>query len=284
MAKNKITDFQLRTDVSSDCNFVTDDGIQTYRVTAEQIKEFVLALNSIESTMLQDLIVTTQKIAAGAVTDAKTNFTPPTVQRFKSGSGTYTTPAGVKYIVVEMVGGGGGGGGGNNNTQGTNGQNTTFGSSLLVAGGGGGNACGSVSSVTNAGGTVSISAPAVELHAMEGMRGSLGNVQAGYGPGGDGGSSFFGGRGAGGSQASGGTAAIANSGSGGGGGGINSASAANSGHGGSAGGYLKALITSPSATYSYSVGANGLGASGVGVGMAGANGAIGLIVVTEYYQ
>lgn len=36
----------------------------------------------------------------------------PTVTTYTSGSGTYTTPAGVKYIVVELVGGGGGGGGG----------------------------------------------------------------------------------------------------------------------------------------------------------------------------
>lgn len=40
----------------------------------------------------------------------------PTVQKFLSGSGTYTTPTSPAplYLVVEMVGGGGGGGGGGN--------------------------------------------------------------------------------------------------------------------------------------------------------------------------
>ena len=37
--------------------------------------------------------------------------THPTVTRLLSGSGTYTTPSGCKYIKVKMVGGGGGGGG-----------------------------------------------------------------------------------------------------------------------------------------------------------------------------
>ena len=35
-----------------------------------------------------------------------TSFTAPTVQKFTSGTGTYTTPANVKYIRVRMVGGG----------------------------------------------------------------------------------------------------------------------------------------------------------------------------------
>ena len=36
---------------------------------------------------------------------------PATAQRFTSGSGTYTPPAGISWIKVRMVGGGGGGGG-----------------------------------------------------------------------------------------------------------------------------------------------------------------------------
>ena len=66
--------------------------------------------------------------------------TVPTQQIFTSGSGTYTTPAGVKWIRVRMVGGGGGAygalaGGGNGNA-GAVGGSTTFGSSFLTAGGG----------------------------------------------------------------------------------------------------------------------------------------------------
>src|SRR5215831_3587900 len=55
----------------------------------------------------------------------------PTRQIFTSaGSGTYTTPAGCRAILVEVVGGGGGGGGVN---VGTSGQ-------VAAAGGGGGGA------------------------------------------------------------------------------------------------------------------------------------------------
>ena len=68
------------------------------------------------------------------------SFTPPTIQKFTSGSGTYTLPANVLYIHILAVGGGGGGsgsgtaGGGN----GGNGGNTTFGTSLISANGGSG--------------------------------------------------------------------------------------------------------------------------------------------------
>lgn len=47
----------------------------------------------------------------GTVSDAKTNFTPPSRQIFTSGSGTYTKPSTVKWIRIKMSGGGGGGGG-----------------------------------------------------------------------------------------------------------------------------------------------------------------------------
>ena len=60
----------------------------------------------------------------------------PTVQVFTSGSGTYTSPAGVKDIRVTLVGGGGGGGG-------INGSG--------AAGGGGGGA-GAVNNAALAGG------------------------------------------------------------------------------------------------------------------------------------
>jgi hypothetical protein len=79
----------------------------------------------------------------------------PTVQKFTSGSGTYTKPNNATYIRVRMVGGGAGGNGsGNATTYGVGGAggNTTFGSSLLVANGAG------VNSLQNAGtpGTASL--------------------------------------------------------------------------------------------------------------------------------
>ena len=55
--------------------------------------------------------------------------TLPTIQTFTSGSGTYTTPAGVKYIAIQMVGGGGGGGGSSSNS--TGGTGGTGGSTLF---------------------------------------------------------------------------------------------------------------------------------------------------------
>ncbi len=54
---------------------------------------------------------------------------PSSRQIFTSGSGTYTTPAGVTAIMVEVVGGGGGGGGSNG---------TGFGTGAGAGGGGGG--------------------------------------------------------------------------------------------------------------------------------------------------
>ena len=62
--------------------------------------------------------------------------TAPTQQTFLSGSGTYTTPAGVKWIKVTLLGGGSGGvgsgaGQGSPSTAGA----TTFGTGLLTANG-----------------------------------------------------------------------------------------------------------------------------------------------------
>jgi hypothetical protein len=61
----------------------------------------------------------------------------PTVQRFLSGSGTYSRPSGCLYIKVKAVGAGGGGGG-SGTTAGSaagDGGNTTFGASLTAGGG-----------------------------------------------------------------------------------------------------------------------------------------------------
>ena len=55
MADKKITELQLRDNVSSDVNFPSDDGIQSYRVTAAQIKDYILSLASIATSMIQEL-------------------------------------------------------------------------------------------------------------------------------------------------------------------------------------------------------------------------------------
>lgn len=56
MATKKITDLQLRDDVSEDLNFPSDDGIQSYRVTAVQVKEYVLAPGNITVAMLSQAV------------------------------------------------------------------------------------------------------------------------------------------------------------------------------------------------------------------------------------
>ena len=215
----------------------------------------------------------------------------PTIQTFTSGSGTYTTPAGVKYIVVEMCGGGGGGGcsGGSSGTAATNGGNTTFGTSLLTAYGGSAGFWADSTKNIPSSGSATISNPAYGLALTGGSAsssGSMGAVATGM-AGGCGGANPFGGAGGGGYGTGTvgyvGTAGAANTGAGGGGAGCGSTNSAG-GTGGGSGGYLKAVIPSPSSTYSYTVGVKGTGQGAGTNGAAGSDGAAGIIIVTEYYQ
>jgi hypothetical protein len=212
----------------------------------------------------------------------------PTVQRFTSGTGTYTTPTSPAplYIRVRMVGGGGGGAGnssGLTSNGGTSGNNTTFGSSFLTAGGG---TAGSGTGSGGAGGTNTINAGAITLVNQPGSPGagcswiSTTGIQIMGGAGGN--SPYFSGGGPSGPTNSAGGNAIANSGGGGGGAGSNSGSNYYSGPGGGSGGYIDVMITSPSSTYSYSVGGSASG--GTGVNLNGGQGASGQILVEEYYQ
>ena len=221
-----------------------------------------------------------------------TNFvstapTAPTIQQFTSGSGTYTTAAGVLYIRVVMVGGGGGGAGSGSvtGTAATNGNASTFGTTLLSSGGGNLGAYGTA--VGGTGGTSSLGSGPIGIALTGGSGGSCGTVQAGAGirvSGGMGGSSAFGGAGSGSGSSTGtdGGAGVANT--GGGGGGAGAYSTGFGGAGGGSGGYIDAIITSPSSSYSYSVGTGG-SAGGAGTsGQAGGAGGSGLIVVYEYYN
>lgn len=218
----------------------------------------------------------------------------PTQQRFTSGSGTYTLPQGVSYIRVRMAGGGGKGAGGHREggtagTSGGAGSTTTFGSSLLTANGGSGGAA--TGGNGGAGGSATISSPAFGSAISGGSGGGGGYMSAstngGYLPGASGGSNTFGGAGRGGETASAGTAGAANTGAGGGAGGSADANSTNrgiSGGAGGAGGFIDAIIPSPSATYSYSVGAGGTSGGAAGTaGGAGGDGGSGYIEVTEYY-
>jgi hypothetical protein len=220
------------------------------------------------------------KSAGGTSAPSWSTFTAPTIQVFTSSSGTYTTPGGVLYIKVTCAGGGGGGGGrGAPGSDGVAGGNTTFGSSLLTANGGGlGKKGDSGGALAGAGGTATVSAPASTLIAVTGGIGGVGGGQADY-ISGAGGSNPLGGGAMSAATGSGtGAAGAANTGGGGAGGGGGGAGAY-PGAGGGAGGYLEAIITSPSATYSYAVGAGGAGG-----GSTGGAGGSGYIVVQEFYQ
>lgn len=200
----------------------------------------------------------------------------PTVQRFLSGSGTYTPPSGVKHIKVSMVGAGGGGGGGAGT--GASGTATVFGA--ITAGGGGG---GSLASTAGAGGTVTIgsSIPNI-LVAVTGSGGSKGD---GWGDGnqhcgGSGGASMFGGSG----QAVYGTGGVGapNSGGGGAGGGAVHTAASQTSSGGGSGAGVVMTIKNPS-SYSYTIGVGGSAAGASGNNYGGGAGGSGIIIVEEFY-
>jgi hypothetical protein len=210
------------------------------------------------------------------------SFTPPTITKLTSGSGTYTTPAGTLYLKVRQVGGGGGGAGSatiatGNHGSGGNGGNTTFGTSLLTANGGAGGG-GAGSGAGGLGGSTTINSPAYGTGISGGAGTGGGNtVAAQVLFGGAGAVSFFGG-----ASGRGDVASATNSGSGGAAGPAGASSYI--GGSGGAGGFIDAIIPSPSATYDYSIGSAGTaGSAGTG-GNAGATGGSGYIEVTEYYN
>ena len=212
-------------------------------------------------------------------------FTLPTIQKFTSGSGTYTTPANCRWIRVRLVGGGGGGGGGGAGAgAASNGGDTTFGSSLLSGSGGIAGATGS--GVGGAGGSASLGTGPIGV-AQAGQTGLGGfydvpaPAQSSGGAGGNG--AIFGGGGGAPKNATGAAGSgVANFGGGGAGGALQSATAY-TGTGGGGGGGVDAIIKNPSATYSYAVGAGGGGGTAGTNGGAGGDGAAGIIVVEEHY-
>lgn len=236
--------------------------------------QIYVSASSINKTLKQAII--DGDIGGGAM---------PTSQIFTSGSGTYTTPANTKYIRIRMVGGGGGGGGAGvfatPGGAGSDGTNSTFGT--ITAGKGiGANASGA----PGAGGTVTLGmGSGLAYDGSVGFTGALLALTQGNVPGGAGASSPLGG---GGNAGSGGNAigsggATPNTGSGGGGASATTAALSYYGGGGGAGAYVDVIVTSPSSTYSYAVGAGGAGGSAGSGGNGGGAGAAGIIVVEEFY-
>lgn len=295
MAQKKITDLQLRSDFDDTCNIPVDDAVQTWRVTGEQVVDFLASeiapLSAVGdlliggasgapvilpgSTSATPAILTQTGNGSASATPAWRLFKAPLVTRLTSGSGTFTPDANALYRKIRMVGGGGGGGGsgtGDVHTNGGTGGNTTFGD--WTAGGAAGTAAG-----TNTVGTGTL------IRNQAGVNGgghAIANAGIALG-GGFGSASPFGGAGTG-AWGSAGGAATANTGSGGGGGGTDGAATQKfTGAGGASGGYLEFLITSSSAV-SYSVGIAGAAGVAGTSGSAGAAGGSGVIEVIEYYQ
>lgn len=200
-------------------------------------------------------------------------YRSPTIQIFSSSAGTYLRPSSPAplYLITELFGAGAGGVGGGSN--GSSGSSTTFGN--LTAGGGltgnGGNG--------GTGGTPTIGAGWTQIISLIGSGGGAGSsISSG---GGIGASGPYGGAGVGGAPNSGGGVAATNTGSGGGG--TGGSVSLGSGAGGGSGAYIKAIATSPSSAYPYSVGQGGSGGTAGSLSVGG-GGAAGYITITEHYQ
>lgn len=282
MANKKIIELPLKASVTDDLNFAADNPTQTWRVTAEQLLDYILAAGNVGTPELADLAVTSDKLDANAVTDEKTDFTGITVQRFTSGT-TYTTPTGCKRLRVKIFGAGGGGAGsGASAGNGGNGGTTTFGSTLASVPGGSGGSVGGAGHGGGAGGAApTINSPAIEVFKIQGGQGGANNGSYNqatqYSAGGFGGQPFCGGAAqAGGAQGP-NTAC-------GGAGGTSGATSVVNGNGGGAGAYAEFILNSVGSSYAMSFGSAGsAGSAGTG-GNAGQAGGAAMIIVEEYYQ
>lgn len=210
----------------------------------------------------------------GTVSLSAARRTLPTSTRLTSGTNlTYTTPANALWIEITMIGSGGGGngvgggGGGTDTCWNTSGTACT--SPVYDAGAGKGSAGAPAGGL---GGTVSGSSTC--NNSAAGGNGTGGSAGAAA-QGGSGGASSLGGNGGGANgQSATATAGQPNTGGGGGGG----TSGTQSFPGGGAGATCYAIIGSPAATYTYTVGQGGsAGTTG------GAAGASGNILIIEHY-
>lgn len=231
-----------------------------------------LPLGGFKLTGLGAPTVAGDALSYGTGTNTSTLLVP-TRQVFLSGSAaTYTTPAGCRQVRIRMVAGGGGGG--TNSNTGNNGSvgGTSSFNSVTAIGGGAGTSVGA----GGVGGTGGAGTP-TGIVRLPGGSGATGMTVASTiitsNSGGTGAPSLFGGGGGNGAGA-------ANTGGGGQGGNASSIGAGNTGGGGGAGEYVEFLINSPSATYTYTVGAGGAAASGISGGGAGGSG---IIIVDEFY-
>lgn len=187
------------------------------------------------------------------------------------------------WLKVRAIGGGGGGGGNGTSGQGAGGTGGNSSFSTYQASGGGGGPSGSNSGFGDGGATnANTGSPSINILGARGFSPNIPSaVLATNLLGGQGGAGFFGGAGWGGRSVAGGAGA-ANSGGGGGGAGGNTT--VFPGAGGASGSYFETKIDSPSATYSYAVGAAGTAGTAGTSGNAGGAGGSGLVIVEEFFQ
>ncbi len=208
-------------------------------------------------------------------------FRQPTRSVLTTGTAaTYTTPTGATRIDVQCVGGGSGGMGGNGGTNSGAATATTFSDGTVTLSAGGGAA----GVNTGTGGTATAASATggdINLSGTSGGQGSAASV-SGSVVGAAGACSIFGGGGASAYSAT-ATGASVNTGSAGAGGAASTAGTTG-GASGNSGAYCRKLIKGPSATYTYTVGAASNGTSGGAGAQNGGNGAVGIIIVDEFYD
>lgn len=238
---------------------ISGSTAQPSDVTIANLKTALAVVKSFSGLSNADILLNSSDLSMSGNTLqlSSSRKTTPTTQKFLTGSGTYTTPAGALWLRVRMVGGGGGGG----QTAASAGGSSTFGT--LTAGGGSG---GTGSSLGGAGGT---SSGGNVLNLSGGPGGCGGGALVSNIPGASGGNGYFGGAGTASNSVA--VAPIANTGAGG-------SATTTLGTGGGAGGYVEHIYNSPAASYSYAVGSGGSAGSG------GTAGAVGIIIVEEYYN
>lgn len=212
--------------------------------------------------------------------------TEPTFQIFTSGTAqTYTRPAGVLRLEIREIGGGGGGAGTgtSGNTAGGNGGTTSFNSITAAGGVGGATNAAASGGLGGGGGTGGSGSTTLRYAGTPGGPGASVNAsfstpQSGYG-----GNSPFGGGGQASFASNGAGAGATNSGSGGGGAPNASNTGIGTGGGGGSGEYVEFAINNPAGTYTYTVGAAGVGGTVGTSGIAGPAGGAGIIIVKELY-
>ncbi len=204
--------------------------------------------------------------------------------------GVLTLPSNASHIVVETWGAGGGGGGSNGGATGGTGGASCFGTNATACTSPIISATGGTGGTSQGGGSVAGTGTGGDINLTGGTSAGLTTVGGGsinYSAGGAGGSAPLGGGGGGSTYTSSGATGARYGGGGGGGGIYGSTSSCTAGGGGAGGGYARKLVTNPSGTYYYTIGAGGAGtvagsACGVGSQYGGGDGGSGGITISIY--